>query len=118
MKYMILIYSDPDAGPAQGTPEADAEFAQWMAITREMAESGCMVSGDALMPASTATTLRVRDGQTLLTDGPFAETKEHLGGFYLVDVEDLDAALAWAARLPNAPYGSNEVRPLMEFDAG
>ncbi|MCU0308345.1 MAG: YciI family protein [Thermoleophilia bacterium] len=115
MKYMILIYSDPAAGPAEGSPEMQAEFGQWMALTQELAESGQMVGGDALHPVQAATTVRVRDGEAVLTDGPFAETKEHLGGYYIVDVPDLDAATAWAARMPNAHYGSIEVRPVMVF---
>ena len=77
-----------------------------------------MVAGDALRPTSTATTVRVRDGETLMTDGPFAETKEQLGGYYLINAKDADEALAIAARIPSARYGSIEVRPVMVFDEG
>ncbi len=77
-----------------------------------------MVGGNALQPTSTATTVRVRDGETLLTDGPFAETKEQLGGYYLIEAKDIDEATAIAARIPSARYGSIEVRPVMVFDQG
>lgn len=81
-----------------------------------LAAAGVLVSGDALHPVEQATTLRVRDGQRVVADGPFAETKEILGGYYLIDVADLDVALDWAEKVPLAPYGSVEVRPLVEFD--
>jgi hypothetical protein len=81
--------------------------------TAELQASGKHVAGDALQPVDTATSVRVRDGETLTTDGPFAETKEVLGGYYLIDVETLDEALAWAAKLPGSWYGTVEVRPLV-----
>jgi hypothetical protein len=118
MKYMILIYSDASAGPQHGTPEFDTEMGQWMSLTQEMAASGQMVSGDPLQGIDTATTVRLRGGDTLTTDGPFAETKEVLGGYYLIEVDGLDQALAWAARMPNAGYGSIEVRPIMDMSMG
>ena len=89
---------------------------KWFEYTTALQESGAMVAGDALEPIDTATTVRVRDGETVISDGPFAETKEALGGYYLVDVPDLDAALAWAAKIPNVGYGSVEVRPVVVFD--
>jgi len=113
-QYMLLIYSPVDSGPSP--EERQAEMPRWMSYTQELQESGAMKAGDALMPVDTATTVRVRDGETLITDGPFAETKEALGGYYLVDVDDLDAALAWAAKIPNVGYGSIEVRPVVVFD--
>ena len=116
MKYMLLLYNAPDAGPAEGSPEAEAEMGQWFGVTEEMQKAGVLVDGHALQPTTTATTLRVRDRETVLTDGPFAETKELLGGYYLIDVPDLDAAAEWAAKMPLAPYGSVEIRPIMEFD--
>jgi hypothetical protein len=85
-------------------------------FTQELQDSGAMVAGDALEPIETATTVRVRNDETLTTDGPFAETKEQLGGYYLVDVGSLDEALAWAAKIPGARHGSVEVRPLMVFE--
>ena len=113
-QYMLLIYSPTDVQP---TPEQmEAEMPKWFSYTQELQESGAMVAGDALHPAQTATTVRVRDGETVISDGPFAETKEALGGYYLVDVPDLDAALAWAAKIPNVGYGSVEVRPVVVFE--
>jgi hypothetical protein len=110
MQYMLLIYV-----PADGSEQA--EPSAWMRYTQELQEAGVMVAGDGLQPGDTASTVRVRDGETLITDGPFAETKELLGGYYLIDVPDLDAALAWAARIPSVGFGSVEVRPVMVFDA-
>jgi len=115
MRYMFLIYGTPGSGPAYGTPEFDAEMQQWFSYTQALADEGVLVAGDPLQGIETATTVRARDGKVLTTDGPFAETKEHLGGYYLVDVKDLDAALAWAAKVPNVGYGSIEVRPVQEF---
>jgi hypothetical protein len=112
-QYMLLIYGDPAEAP--GPDELAAQHAKWFDYTNELRESGAMTAGDALEPTETATTVRVRAGETLLTDGPFAETKEILGGYYIVDVPDLDAALAWAAKMPNIEYGSVEVRPVMVF---
>ena len=118
MKYMLLLFSDPTLGPAPGTPESDAEMQQWFRYTDELAAAGHMVGGEALQPSETATTVRVRDGRTVTADGPFAESKEVLGGFYLIDVDDLDGAIEWAAKIPNSHYGSIEVRPIIEFDRG
>jgi hypothetical protein len=117
MKYMLLLYSAPDAGPAQGSPEAEAQMGRWFAVTEEMGKAGVLVAGDALQPAETATTLRAPNGSPVLSDGPFAETKEILGGYYILDVPDFDTAAEWAAKMPLAPYGSVEIRPLMEFEA-
>ena len=113
-KYMLLIYGHESAGPAQDSPEAYAEFEHWNTYTQELAQSGALLGGAPLDPVATATTVRVRDGERLVTDGPFAETREALGGYYLIDVPDLDAALAWAAKMPNITYGSVEVRPVMD----
>lgn len=115
MHYMLLIYGDPTAGPAFDTPEGQAIFAAWMPYTQAMQEAGVHVAGEPLQPIQTATTVRVREGETLTVDGPFAETKELLGGFYVIDVPDLDAALAWAAKAPHIAHGSVEVRPVMAF---
>jgi hypothetical protein len=113
---MLLLYSAEDAGPQPGTPEQAAEMQEWFAYTEALDAAGAMVGGEALQGSETATTLRLRAGDRVVTDGPFAETKEILGGYYVIDVDDLDAALDWAAKVPCAPYGSVEVRPLMEFD--
>ena len=115
MKYMLLIYTDPDAGPTPGTSEFELTHKHWMTYTDDLAASGKLLEGDALQPSDTATTVRVRAGDRLTTDGPFAETKEILGGYYVIDVDGLDAALEWAARMPNITYGSVEVRPIMDF---
>jgi len=86
------------------------------ALTQEMEQKGVLVAGDGLYPTATATTVRVRDGERDVTDGPFAETKEQLGGFYVLDVKDLDEAIEWAAKIPGSQVGSVEIRPVMVFD--
>ena len=88
---------------------------EYNAYTAELDRAGVRLAGEALQPNPTATSVRVRDGQTVTTDGPFAETKEGLGGFYLIEAPDLDAALAWAAKCPGAKYGTMEVRPVLDF---
>ena len=116
MKYLLTIYTDEstwaDATPTDGRKM----MAAYEELGRDMREAGVILGGEGLQPVATATTVRVRDGERLLTDGPFAETRESLGGFYLLDVEDLDAAISWAARIPGASTGSVEVRPCMVFD--
>ncbi|HET8953372.1 MAG TPA: YciI family protein [Solirubrobacteraceae bacterium] len=117
MHYLLSIYSDESAR-ANATPEDGARMmAAYDAFTSEVKSSGAFVAGDGLQPTSTATTVRVRDGETLLTDGPFAETREQLGGYYLLDCADLDDAVRWAAKIPAAQFGSIEVRPVMDYDA-
>ena len=115
MKYALLLYSDPAAAPAFGTPEMDAEMQEWFAFTSELQAAGKHLGGEALTPTEAATTIRVRNSKTVTSDGPFAETKETLGGFYLIEAEDLDEATAWAAKIPLAPYGSVEIRPVMDI---
>jgi hypothetical protein len=111
MQYAILIYdTEAEANPAQQDMEA------WGAFTQEVSEKGLMQAGEALQPTETATTVRIRNGQTVTTDGPFAETKEQLGGFYILECKDLDEAIEYAAKIPIAPYGSVEVRPVMVFE--
>jgi len=111
VKYALLIYENE----AQAD-QSEEQMGRWWAYTEELQKSGQGVGGEALQPIATATTVRVRDGKTVTTDGPFAETKEQLGGFYLVDCNNLDEAIAWAAKIPNSGSGSIEVRPLMVFD--
>ena len=112
MKYMILIYSD-ETENAKITPEQGRNLMQeWMAYSDAMEKAGVMLAGAPLEPTATATTVRSRNGKTLTTDGPFAETKEQLGGYYLVECATLDDALAWAAKCPGARFGSLEVRPV------
>jgi hypothetical protein len=116
MQYMCLIYDDEKVWQDMPEDERNRVFGEYGAFTESIRESGNMVAGDALQPTSTATTVRVRAGETLVTDGPFAETKEQLGGYYLIEAKDVDEALAIAARIPSARYGSIEVRPVMVFD--
>jgi hypothetical protein len=116
VQYMLLIYGDQSARPSMTEEEMNQIFQAYMTYTEELQNSGKMVAGDALQPTDTATTVRVRNDETLTTDGPFAETKEQLGGYYLVDVDSLDEALEWAARIPGAKHGSIEVRPVMVFE--
>ncbi|MEM9516121.1 MAG: YciI family protein [Actinomycetota bacterium] len=114
MKYALLIYADQSEGPAEGTPEFGAEMEGWFAYTTQLTEAGAMLGGEGLLGAETSTSVQVRDGKTITRDGPFAETKEVLGGFYIVDVDNLDAAIEWASKIPNVGYGTVEVRPVME----
>jgi hypothetical protein len=113
---MLLIYSDPANGPAEGTPEAEAQMQKWFTYTEDLQASGAHVSGEALQPPATATTVAVRNGERVVSDGPFADTKEWLGGYYVIEAPDLDAALDHAAKMPNIDYGTVEVRPIMSFD--
>lgn len=115
MNYMLLLYSASDAGPAIGSPEQAAEMPKWFEFSNALVEAGAMVAGDPLHGIDTATTVRERNGEILTTDGPFAETKEILGGYYIIDVPDLDAAREWAAKVPLVGYGSVEIRPIMEI---
>lgn len=115
MRYILLIYTAESGEPQQGTPESNEQFQGYMVFTQEVQQAGVMQSGEPLLPVATATTVRVRDGKTLTTDGPFAETKEQLGGFYILDCKDLDQAIAYAAKIPGAKRGSIEVRPIMEM---
>jgi hypothetical protein len=111
MQYMALIYTDPNVTPPMGEKMNHAYFA----LNGRMKEAGVMLAGNALHPSTTATSVRVRGGRTETMDGPFAETKEHLGGYYLLDCKDLDEALKWAAQIPGAEYGTVEVRPVVVF---
>ena len=115
MEYMLLIYLDE----AQGSRRSDAEQAQmhreYMAFTQDISSAGKNKGGNALQQTASASTVRVRDGKTMVTDGPFAETKEQLGGYYLVETKDFDEAISLAARIPGAKAGSIEVRPVMKI---
>jgi hypothetical protein len=114
MQYALLIYSAPEARAEAGVDTSvtdDGVFGDWMAYTQALKSAGALVALQRLQDVETATSVRVRDGERLLTDGPFIETKEHLLGFYLINVPDLDAALDWAARMPHVRHGIVEVRP-------
>lgn len=116
MRYMLLLCGEePTSPPAQA--ELDAEMAEWWSYDTAMKDAGVVVSGEALQPSPTATTVRVKGDERLVTDGPFAETREVLGGYYVIDVPDLDTALDWAAKCPAAKNGSVEIRPVMVFDS-
>ena len=112
MKYLFLLYSPPEI---RDDPEARGSMEAWMGYSGALREAGVHLGENPLQGLDTATTVRVRDGETLISDGPFAETKEMLGGYYLVDLPTREAAVEWAARVPNAPYGSVEIRPIMEY---
>lgn len=113
MKYLCLIYASEKAAADRPPAENQKIFGEYFAFTEEVKAAGKLVGGEPLEPTHTATTVRVRNGKAVTTDGPFAETKEQLGGYYLLDCKDLDEALGWAAKIPDARYGSIEVRPLM-----
>ena len=113
MRYIALLYGEPDAGPAPGTPEFMQMLGEFESATAAMAEAGVLVDSSPLQPPQTATTVRVRNGEAQLSDGPFAEIKEQLGGYYILDCADLDVALRYAAMIPSAKYGSVEVWPAM-----
>ena len=111
MKYLLLMYADESKAPQ--TPEEYQVAAQaWQTYGREVEAAGRSVSNSGLSPVARATTVRVRDGKSLITDGPFAETHEQLGGYFLLDCQDLDEAIRWAEKIPTAQYGSIEVRPV------
>ncbi|MBC8078088.1 MAG: YciI family protein [Chloroflexales bacterium] len=115
MRYITLIYGNEAAEASFSPEEQQAQFAAHIAYAQELREKGVMKGGDPLLPTSAATTVRVRDSKALTTHGPFAETAEQLGGYYVIECANLDEALAWAAKNPSATYGSIEVRPVMEF---
>lgn len=116
MLYMLLINSDESHYPEMSDEDMSRLMDDYRTFTENLEKDGAFKESYRLQPTSTATTVRVRDGKTLTTDGPFAETKEQFGGYYLIDVPDLDAALGWAAQVPSATYGSVEVRPVWEMD--
>jgi hypothetical protein len=116
MKYAFTIYGDETQRASASEEQQQAMSQAYATLTQEMQEKGVLVAGDGLYPTPTATTVRVRDGERNVTDGPFAETKEQLGGFYVLDVKDLDEAIEWAAKIPGSQFGSVEIRPVMVFD--
>jgi hypothetical protein len=114
MQYMLLIYNNEARWENLSPPEREALIAEYNAFTEDIVKTGQYKAADRLGPSASATTVRVRDGRTLTTDGPFVETKEQLAGYYLVEAADLDAAVALAARIPGARSGGIEVRPLWQ----
>ena len=115
MRYLCLIYDDESKWGTMPKAEADAMMGEYFAFTDGIKKSGHHLGGEALQPTQTATTVRVRQGKISSTDGPFAETKEQLGGYYLINARDLNDAIQIASRIPSARTGSIEVRPIMEF---
>jgi hypothetical protein len=117
MRYMLLIVGDESKYADMSPEDARAQMQRWSDYTQELVKSGAFVSGEGLQTSTTATTLRVQDGERLLTDGPFVESKEQIGGFYVIECRDLDEAIDWAAKLPSAEGGSTEIRPVMDYEA-
>jgi hypothetical protein len=115
MKYMLLIYREEAAMQTLSEPDRTQMIAAYGAYTQAMMQAGAFVDGGRLRPSGSATTVRVANGKTEVLNGPYAETREQLGGYYLIEAPDLDAALAWAARCPGASTGSMEVRPVWEM---
>lgn len=116
MQYLLLIYQNEAEVSKMGEGQWKQVHADYMAYTQSIVQAGHLKAGDALQGSSTATTVRVRNGKTLTTDGPFAETREQLAGYYLVEAKDLDQAVTLAERIPSAKWGSVEVRPIRKFD--
>jgi hypothetical protein len=116
VQYMLLIYDDPQTWADMGEDERNAVMSEYFGYTEELRKAGAFVAGEALQPVSTAKSVRVRGDERLVTDGPFAETKELFGGFYLVDVDSEQDALRWAAKIPSSRFGTIEVRPTVVFD--
>ena len=116
MEYLLLIHSDPNGMKDLPEDKRNAALAAYRAYTNAIRESGVLLSVNRLRPGSASTTVRVRDGKTDVLDGPYADTKEQLAGYYLIEAPDLDAAIAWAARCPGAGTGTLEVRPIWEME--
>ncbi len=118
MRYLLLIYSDESTLASMNEADLQADMAKWWEYDGAIKGAGAATSGEALQPTSTATSVRDDGGKPIVTDGPFAETKEQLGGYYVLDVDNLDAAIEWAHKCPAARYGTIELRPIQEFDQG
>ena len=116
MQYLLMIYQNEAEYAKLDAATTQKNMEEYGAFTQSIIQSGNFKAGDRLQPVSTATTVRIRDGKIMTTDGPFAETREQLGGYYLIEAKDLDAALSIAARIPGARYGSIEVRPIWVYN--
>jgi hypothetical protein len=116
MQYLLMLYSDESGWDALSEKEQEEGVAAYAAYTQALAQAGALVGGNRLRPADTATRVNVSDGKTQVLDGPYADSKEQLGGYYLIEAADLDAAIAWAARCPGAYHGTVEVRPVWPTD--
>ena len=118
MKYLLLLYGDETRWENMSPEDSAEDMQRWSAFGEDLTASGAFVAGEGLAPTAAATTVRIKDGEVVHTDGPFAETREQLGGFYLLECPDLDAALGWAAKVPDlGESGSVEVRPVMDYEA-
>jgi hypothetical protein len=116
MRYLLFICTDETTDAAASPEERSASMAEYMAFMEEANARGVLQGGERLRPTTDATTVRVRDGEVLTSDGPFAETKEQITGYFVLDCPDLDQAIAWARRIPGARHGAVEVRPILEMD--
>lgn len=117
MQYLLLIYDNENKmADRMSGPEREAFMADYFAYTKALKDAGAFIAGDALQGIATATSVRMRAGERMVTDGPFAETKEQLGGYYLIEAEHLDDAIDWGSKIPSARFGTIEVRPLMVWD--
>jgi hypothetical protein len=116
MRYMLIILGDESKYANRPDEERTEAGARWADYTQALVDAGAFVSGEGLQSVTTATTLRVENGERMLTDGPFAETKEQIGGFYVIECKDLDEAIDWAAKLPHAENGTTEIRPVLEYE--
>lgn len=116
MKYILLIYNAESAWDGQTQEQQNAEYAEYSNLSSGLREKGQLVLSEVLHPIAQATSVRTRDGKTLITDGPFAETKEQFGGFYLIDVPNIDDAVEVAKKIPSVRYGTIEIRPLVVFE--
>jgi hypothetical protein len=114
VQYALLIYGEERVWEARSEDEQNALHADYGTLTSDLRSQGKLVGGEELQPSTTATSVQVRNGNTVVTDGPFAETKETLGGFYLIEADSLDEALEWAGRIPDARVGTIEVRPVVD----
>jgi hypothetical protein len=118
MRYLLLIYGDESTYANMSEEELQADMQKWWEYDAALKEAGATPGGEALQPTATATSVRDDNGSPLVTDGPFAETREQLGGYYVLDVENLDEAIKWGHRCPGAKSGTIELRPIQEFDQG
>jgi hypothetical protein len=118
MRYLLLIYGDEQAYGSMSEEALQADMQKWFEYTEELRAAGATTGGEALQPTATATSVRDNNGNPVVTDGPFAETREQLGGYYLLDVENLDEAIKWAHRCPGAKFGTIELRPIQEYEQG
>lgn len=116
MKYMLLIYNNPEQQPAYGSAEFESMMAGFFAANEKMKSDGVLVDGESLSEPQTATSVRIKAGKTETMDGPFAETREYLGGYYVVDVPDLESAIKYAEMIPSATFGTIEVRAMMDYN--